>query len=223
MFPRSTIGNRPYTEPEAGTPALDRYNHRIVELLDAQVSRPPVIPDDPAFALDLPRLKLTRQAKECWCEYHDEIERELGDGGRYAEIPDVGAKSAENVARLAAIDHVLADAGVPGEIDDETMERAVRVGRWYLDETRRALCIGEIAEVYADATLLSRWVGRRRNVSTFPPREVMRTGPAPLRHAERRDAALDLLVETNHLRRLDRGGRAIYCVNPRLLNFWRSR
>jgi hypothetical protein len=57
-------------------------------------------------------------------------------------------------------------------------------------------------------------------VATFPPREVLRSAPSPLRQIERRDAALDLLVEAHHLRRLSRGGRPLYEINPKLINFY---
>jgi hypothetical protein len=217
-WPQSTLGAQVYRDPPAQTPALDAYNERVLELLDDQLDngRFRVVPGDLSMALDPPLLTLERHAKECWREYHDEVARQLGEDGRYGEIADVGAKSPENVARLAAIHHVFEDGDVPGEIDDTIMEKAVRLGRWYLDEARRALGVGETAQVYADGLLLSRWAYRNRKAEVFPAREVLRSAPTPLRQTERRDAALALLVEADHLRALTRGGRTKYYVNPKL-------
>jgi hypothetical protein len=218
-WPKSSLGTRVYREPPQ-TPALDRFNQRIIELLDDQLTdRFPVRRDDPTCALDPPVLTLDRHAKECWRQYYNEIAGKLGEAGRYADIVDVAAKSAENVARLAANHHILAGGEAPGEITEAIMEPAVRAGRWYLNEARRALGIGEIAQVYADAALLGRWASAR-TVSSFPAREVLRSGPRPLRQIERRDAALALLVETGHLRLLGRAGQVVYVTNPKLLNFW---
>jgi hypothetical protein len=218
-WPESTLGTRVYREPPKRMPALDKYNQRIIELLDAQLTERFPVRGDPTAALTPEPLALSRQAKQCWVQFHNEIERELGEKGRYGGIADIGAKSAENAVRLAAVHYIFEGGEAPGDIPEGIMEKSIRLGRWYLDEAKRALGIGEIAPLYADAILLSRWASRR-NVGLFPAREVLRSAPLPLRQIERRDAALDLLVEAHHLHRLSRGGRAVYSVNPKLCNFY---
>jgi hypothetical protein len=218
-WPRSTLGTHVYREPPVRTPALDRYERRIVELLDAQLSdRFPLVPGDPTAALAPPTVTLDRRAKECWREHHDQVARELGEWGKYAEFVDVAAKNAENVVRLAANFHLLEGGEAPGELGAEIMESTVRLGCWYLGETRRALGIGQAAPVNMDATLLSAWASRRV-VSSFPAREVSRSGPPRLRQLPaRRDAALDLLCQAHHLRPIHRHGGVRYHVNPKLIN-----
>jgi hypothetical protein len=221
-WPQSALGTQVYREPPTRTPALDAYNGRVLELLEGQLDkgRFRVVPGDLSMALDPPLLSFDRHAKQCWREYHDEVARQLGEDGCYGEIADVGAKSPENVARLAANHHVFEGGDAPGEIGENIMQKAVRLGRWYLDEARRALGVGETAQVYADGLLLSRWAYRNRKVSSFPAREVLRAAPAPLRNTERRDAALALLVEANHLRPRTRRGRTIYYINPKLFTLY---
>jgi hypothetical protein len=60
------------------------------------------------------------EAQALWIEYHDKIERQLSPDGAYCDVKDVAAKSAENVARIAVLFHLLMfDRG--GCIDDEIM------------------------------------------------------------------------------------------------------
>jgi hypothetical protein len=155
-------------------------------------------------------------ARECWISYYNEIAAELGEHGKWGDLTDIAAKSAEQAARLAGVWHIFEGGEAPGEISDTIMVQAVRLARWCLAETRRALGLGEVSPVYADARALIDWACHRK-VASFPAREVLRTGPTGLRDPERRDAALDLLVETGHLRLVPRSSdRGItYHLNPK--------
>jgi hypothetical protein len=145
-WPQSTLGTHVYRDPPEKTPALDAYNRRVVHLLDAQLTERFPIKGDTTAALTPERMTLHPQAKASWVEYHNEIARHLGEGGRYGGIADVGAKSAENVARLAAVHYVFEGGEAPGEIPEGIMEKSIRLGRWYLDATTLALGAGEIAQ-----------------------------------------------------------------------------
>ena len=48
----------------------------------------------------------------------------------YAPIRDVAAKAAENIARLAALFHML-DQGATGTIDHACVDSATQIVRWH--------------------------------------------------------------------------------------------
>jgi hypothetical protein len=64
---------------------------------------------------------------------HDEVEAELSRTGEFSAIPDIGAKIAENAARVAAQFHAITH-GPGGSIDAATMEGAAAVAIWHLNE-----------------------------------------------------------------------------------------
>jgi hypothetical protein len=83
-------------------PAVERFGLRIRELLDTPLCT------HADGGLQLPELTLSPAAYSAWVQAHDCIERAPGAGGDFADIRDVAAKAAENVAPLAALFHVLA-------------------------------------------------------------------------------------------------------------------
>jgi putative DNA primase/helicase len=88
---------------------------------------------------------------------HDRIERALAAGGDFADIRDVAAKAAENVARLAALFHVLAQ-GPSGMIDAEAVHAAATVIGWHLYEARRLLSDLDTPTDLSAAIRLDAWL-----------------------------------------------------------------
>ncbi len=129
--PESTQGKRKFQSAPAAWPCLDSFNIRIEQLLrmgitrDAQGDRTAVM------------LKFSRWAKSAWIEFYDEIESKLSPGGPLSEIRDVASKAADNVARLAALFHLLDTDG--GEIEERSVRSASAVVHWHINETRRFL------------------------------------------------------------------------------------
>ncbi|WP_416224074.1 DUF3987 domain-containing protein [Thiohalophilus sp.] len=69
---------------------------------------------------------------------HNQVERELGEFGDYSLVADVGAKSAENAARIACVFHVWQNKDQAG--------RSMRYGPGYGLHpigicTRRCACL----------------------------------------------------------------------------------
>ena len=133
-WPTSKIGMRPYQVSTGDMPAIRTLRQRLHELLDMPL---PLDPEATSImALKPPALPLTPRAQRLWKKFHDDIEAELGKGGEYADVADIGAKVAENAARLACDFHTL-EYGPIGEIDSKTLYRACRVVSWHLNEARR--------------------------------------------------------------------------------------
>lgn len=206
VAPVSTMGSRIYRTPPDGMPHLEAFRFRISKLLDTP------LPLDEQGRLDPPLLRLSPEAFEEWRQHHDDVERELRPLGNYATIRDFAAKSAENAARIAGCLQVF--EGGQGAISADTMRRAVRLARWYLHETLRALGMIDEPQAWSDARLLDAWL---QTVGDVSPREVQNRGPNPLRDKGRRNAAIQVLEDLGRVR-IDRFGQAEMLVNNPALN-----
>lgn len=160
-----------------------------------------------------PVLGLASPAFTVWRTLHDEIETELSRTGEFGAIPDIGAKIAENAARLAAIFHVVG-YGPGGAIDAATMQGAAAVAVWHLNEARRILGASKTPQDVADADLLLEWLLRQPQ-SAIEPREILRLGPPPLRNKVRRDNALKVLIEKIWVREVKAGEATQLAINPK--------
>jgi hypothetical protein len=202
-WPTSTIGSRPYREGSE-MPALGTFERRIRELLELEL---PV--EGAGMVLAPPALSLSTAAFQVWRTLHDEIESELSRFGEFASVPDIGAKTAENAARIAGVFQVF-NSGSGGRIDAEIMQGAAVVAVWHLNEARRMLSTIKLPKDVADADLLLGWLLQRPG-DAIEPRDILRLGPGPLRDKSRRDAAIEILLAKNWIVEID--GRLL--LNPK--------
>jgi hypothetical protein len=207
-WPESSIGSRPYNDAPNGMPALDALRWRLRELLDL-----PLPVDGPGMVLTPPVLDLAPPAFSVWKSLHDEVEAELSRAGEFGSIPDIGAKIAENAARIAAQFHVITQ-GPGGSVDAATMETAAAVAVWHLNEARRIVGASDKPTDAADAELLWMWL-LRQSESRIDPRDILNRGPSPLRNKARRDAALEVLIEKHWACEVKVSGAARIVLNPK--------
>jgi Protein of unknown function (DUF3987) len=205
-WPASTMGTRGYRTADLSSAALQTFDDRIRQLLDTP------LPLDEAGALQPPTVRLSREAFEVWRQLHDDIERELGRRGEFSELPDFGAKAAEQAARIACVLHVF-EHGPAGEIGADSMLSAARLVIWHLAETRRIFAIIGHAGETADAQVLLEWLQDQAEAPTVG--NILRLGPYRLRDKRHRDAALVVLVEHGLARVEKRGGADHLVINPK--------
>jgi hypothetical protein len=79
---------------------------------------------------------LSPSALEVWRASHDDVERELADGGEFEGVRDVAVKVADNAARIACLFHVF-DLGPEGAVGAEAMRAGATVAAWHLFEAKR--------------------------------------------------------------------------------------
>ncbi len=171
--PASTAGTRLYV-PQAPAAVSTFWHERLRELAKAPL---PTTADN--LELRPPELELTPEAFEAWRSYHDQAESELARGRSLADVRDIGAKSAENAARIAAVFHLVehGPVGATIPIAEATMIAASGVAAWHLFEANRVFDAGDIEEAVLDAEAVVRccldparrtreriaqYVGRRR-------------------------------------------------------------
>ena len=153
-WPASTQGHRPYRPAPVAMPAVERFNIRIRALLDSPLTT------DALGGLTPTVLDLSPPAHAAWVQAYDAIERELASGGSYAPIRDVAAKAAENIARLAALFHLL-DHGAAGTIDRTCVDSAAQIVVWHLQEAHRLLGDLDAPPTMAAAIRFDAWCATR--------------------------------------------------------------
>jgi hypothetical protein len=148
-----------------------------------------------------------------WRGFHDETEAELACAGEFGGIKDIGAKTAENAARIAGLLHVVTH-GPGGSIDVATMESAAAVAAWHLHEARRIVGANESSQPAADAQVLIDWLLRQPG-QTVELRETLQRGPNPLRNRERRDRAIETLTAKHLVREVVAQNVTRLAVSPK--------
>jgi putative DNA primase/helicase len=211
--PESTQGFRPFSEPPASWPTLETYRRRLLALLDS----PAPLQADGSLCPVL--LEFSPEGKAEWVRFYDDVEAELRADGELADVRDVAAKAADNVARLACLFHLL-EYGPGGMIGAEHVRAAAQIVAWHLTEARRFLNAIALPAEQANAVLLDKWlIGRARGSGTgwVSTRDVLQWGPNPVRRADARDRALEVLADAGRIR-VDQDGRQKRIrLNPALL------
>jgi putative DNA primase/helicase len=212
-WPASTQGTRGYRQAPATLPAVERFGARIRALLEVPLST------HADGGLQPVELALSPSAHAAWVQAHDRIERALASGGDLADIRDVAAKAAENIARLAALFHVLAH-GTIGVIDADEVPDAEAVISWHLHEARRLLSDLDTPTDLAAAIRLDDWLiaeARRSDVHRIPTSRVYQFGPSCVRDAKAMKTALATLSARGRARMEEDGPRRFVTVNPALV------
>lgn len=217
-WPESTQGYRAFTEPPKSSPAMGGFNQRITKILNLS------LPLNADGTLSPVMLTLSPDAKAAWVAYHDEIERELKSSGELYDVRDVAAKSADNVARIAALFHFF-ESNQTSEVGFDSINGAIRIATWHLKESRRFF--GEIAlpKVLTDAAKLETWLiqyCKRDNVLCVPVAALMQTGPVSLRRKDVHDLAIRELAALNRLRFVTNAPKKLLELNPAIIKDGKS-
>lgn len=212
-WPASTQGTRSYRVAPESMPAVEQFGLWIRALLDTP------LPTHADGGLQPIELTLSPTSHPAWVQPHDRIERALASGGELADIRDVAAKPAENIARLAALFYVLAH-GTVGVIDAKDVDAAACVIRWHLHEAKRLLSDLDTPTDLAVAIRLDDWLiaeARRTGSHRIATNRVYRCGPSPVRDAKDMTTALATLAERRRARMVEDGRRRFVEVNPMLV------
>jgi hypothetical protein len=212
-WPETTIGTRTHKEAPASWPMLEKFHERAITLL----SQPLTMEHG---ALRPVALTLSPEAFKEWCTLHDDVERDMASSEQFADVRDIGSKTAENAARLAAVFHLMEHGTEKGEIDAECMNGAAKIAVWHLVEAKRLLGELDASPELSAAERLDAWLMaecRRRKATAIPTRDVLRDGPLATRSQKAMLAALDQLTSASRAWLLKDGKRRLIEVNPALL------
>jgi hypothetical protein len=203
-FPESSMGERIYQEPPESPTALSNFHQRIMDCLDESLIL------DKNGCHEIPTLHFSSRAKSAWVSFFNEIETELSD--KWSSIKDFASKAAENTARLSALLHLF--AGKEGQISHEEMEQAIEIISWHLSETRRIFYSRPKSNQHADTIKLLGWIVEKA-FATTTPRFLQQY--SPIREKQRRDKAIQMLIDHHYLNETNSDGKTVLSVNPRAL------
>jgi hypothetical protein len=188
--PESMAGSRFYREPKPEDDAAIRaYGARLLALLEAT---PPLAEGKPNELVPTP-LNLSSGAASLWKGLFDHVEAQCGREGDLASIKSFGAKAAENAARIAGVLAVVEDLHCI-EVSETIMVNAIDLMNWYVSEALRLAGQAALSPALAKAVRLLEWM-QSSGKAEFQFREILQSGPNPVRNKGEAEAAIKILLE----------------------------
>ena len=207
--PPSTMGTRVYQTPPAQMPACTRFSDCLETLMSKELPL-----NEAGTELLLPMVGMNESARASWIDFVNDVEQKLGADCDFCEIRDAAAKAGDNAARIAAVFHLISNRTEVDDIDEDTMQSAITLMYWYLDEFNRALKDVSPPELL-DAEILLSWLLKQDDCH-HTPRQIQQLGPRATRQKPKRDAALKVLEAHAYVRMLKSGSQVTQIVvNPK--------
>ena len=179
-------------------PRLQAYWSRLKE-----IAASPEYIDPETGEVTPPVLEPDEEAKKEWVKFRNEIERERGPLGMFAELKQFAARCAEQALRLAAVFGCF--EGVK-HIDADCMRRACMLARYSLSEWSRYIDAGAVDPELKRAAELLSWLRDPKHAAkwqVFHVNDLGKSGPPAVRKAKVRDKLLAVLLKYHHLLSID--------------------
>lgn len=216
-YGESTQGSRFMTDAaiSTATPGLDSFHLRLKDLMTIGTS---------IHAHDMSArqvLHLDAGARRIFLQFYNSIEAELASGRYLSDVRDMGSKAPENVARIAAVIHFF--QGRQGPIDCESMQSAVQLGQYFVNQYKQLLGVGgRFSLQYAAKVSLENWLSTQfqEGVLLVTKRTITNFGPSRLRRdPELLEVVLNQLqFELKISRVMNKGSMEIY-LNANFFSF----
>ncbi len=210
--PLSNVGRRDIRSRTSIDPGvLARWEDNVGALLTG-LKLPIGAPRVMAFAAN---------AREEWLQFAEEIEREQGDGGRFAHISDWTGKLPGATARIACLMELGSKGLEAPNVSPASVKRAVQLARLLIPHAEAAFRLMGAADMESDALALLDWI-KRHEFKEFTRRDAQKSLQARFPTLERLMPAIKQLQEWCVLsgelsHRRDRGAPSkYYQVNPRI-------
>ncbi len=190
--PRSRMGRRS-TRPESIPPSVrSTYQARVMDLLAVPTLE------------EARRLRPSHEADQAFDSYRARLEEQRNPGGRLLPVKGWAAKLEGQTARLAALLHLADLAGVKmndhlREVSLETMERAIRLGWYFLEHAKAAFGEMRLDSSTGEAVYL---LDRARSLErpVFSKRDLFNVARGRFGRVADMEPALGMLVERDYLR-----------------------
>lgn len=192
-FPSTTKGSRWTAPDELVWVHLPKFHARIRELLALFQDRIASGPMEPEV------IEFSDDAKTRWIQQANGTEWMIRPGAYLSDIDDFASKTMEIIARLAASMHYFCGDG--GKISLDTLERAIQIVAWHVDEFKRLFAAQPfMPQEQMDASAVSFWLRSRvwRGAGTqscIAKNQLLQCGP--VRNRDRLNDALGVLNANN--------------------------
>ena len=209
-MPKSTVGSRSFSTKPIPEGVRARYQALIETILSGDNEQEPISLDD--------------GAREVLEDLFNEIEGRLK--GDLAEISDWAGKFVGAVLRISGILHVMKypKDSMCDAVDQETMEHAVIIGRYFLAHAKAAYSLMGADTINKDARHLLSFIKRER-LAEFSRRDAMRLCRS-FKTADSLQPVLNRLCEYGYIAvkpqepasGIGRRPSEVYVTNPAVLN-----
>ena len=207
-FPTSTQGFRTLANSyQTNGSGMNKFHDRLREVL--------AIGDNATDPKTI--LTFAPNAAIAWQNFYSLIEANSAPGCQYHAIRDYASKLAENVARIAAIFHVVQFDD--NEISWNTVEAAIAVAMFFLNEFCRMFGQIYIPQDVLDANLIKAWLDRysmKRPGIIYVEKKVLTQCVTPCLRSDkqRRERAIAVLAYQGVLREVLNGRKRFIELNP---------
>lgn len=207
-YPESQMGERFYKDPPQSSLAINTFNNQIHKCLNQSLSL------DRKGCKYIKTIQLSKPAKKIWVKFFNEIELGLKQKPHLILIKDFASKAAENVARLAGLFHIF--EGKDQDIASESLEQAIEIIDWHLNETNKIMNSTNSVSKNHDATKLLQWLLHKGH-SSVTTRHLRQF--SPIRDKNTLNSAIDQLVSHRYITENTIDGKFLYQINPYSKNF----
>lgn len=188
ISPPSMAGKRKFQKPNSNLDKIMHdYNERILEILDS-----PIITNDYDGSIKPRLLTLSENQEALWTQFQHEIEEARGNDGPYYVVREFTAKLSEHVLRLSAVLSFIENP-ITEIIDDKSLNNAITLGKFYLNEVLRLEEEEKIPQEIQDAQKLLSWL-QAKQYKTFTQRDVCNAGPNSIRNKNAACKAISVLI-----------------------------
>lgn len=189
VWPNSRIGRREYTGLDpADAPEIKAFHERVRQLLERPATGKPRLLGPP----------LDGEAQTEWIAFYDEIERSLGEGGKYAQLRHYANKAAENAARIACVIQIFENPDAQS-IEPWAMRGGIAVAKHCLREIDRFAGRNCDANAEAAQKILD-WIVKS-GLRTITSVDLGRRAPKECRQKPVWSSAMRILEEHHFVRR----------------------
>jgi len=192
-FPHTTKGTRWMAPEELVWAHMPKFHGRICELLVLFQHKMVSGQSEPEV------VEFSDDAKARWVKQANNTEWMIRPGEYLSDIDDFASKTMELIARLAASMHYFCGDG--GKISLDTLERAIQIVGWHVDEFKRVFAAQPMMpQEQMDASAVSFWLRTRvwRGAgaqSCIAKNQLLQCGP--VRNRDRLNDALRVLNANN--------------------------
>jgi replicative DNA helicase len=189
-LPASMLGYRDLDAPPVPEAIRAEYHAKVTALLNLPFGTDANGDCEPHL------LRLTSDARASLREFDAWLEPQLSEFGELGGMTDWAGKLVGAVGRIAGILHMVLQAhtSAPWEatIMDATVERAIRIGRYFIPHARAAFAAMGSDAAVGQAKIILRWI-ETQTAGELTKRDVHQALRGRFKRVEELDAPLELL------------------------------
>lgn len=208
----STRGTRFEHEDDSGlnTNLMDDYAKVITGLLEHSLNE----------EVGPHKAHLSKESAKARREFHNAIERQIGEGCELDDVADIASKIVSQVAKLSLVIHLGNEPSLlnnqSSSITIDTWNKAQSLGEFYLNETINSQRLSSENAEYAPARKTLKWI-KDKGFDKITKTMLMQSGPRTngvRPYAKEACAILELLSQCGYLKPITETELA---VNPVIL------